>query len=223
MRQHSEAGFTLVELLVSLVLLTMTALLLLATMTTGHGLERRSAARMTAAESVAAAHLVLRDRIETILPDVSIVPGGSVVDVTGDERSFSFTAPPAAAVQPAPPQRFRLLLTRAGEMVLFSIDPLSTRADPDALSVAGWQRTPLLGNVVRLDIAYFGAAPPDNQRRWRPGWRSRPALPELVRIRVGFAPGDPRIWPDLIIRPTVTINSACQADRTARQCRADAA
>ncbi|MBC7520713.1 MAG: prepilin-type N-terminal cleavage/methylation domain-containing protein, partial [Sandarakinorhabdus sp.] len=196
MRQHSEAGFTLVELLVSLVLLTMTALLLLATMTTGHGLERRSAARMTAAESVAAAHLVLRDRIETILPDVSIVPGGSVVDVTGDERSFSFTAPPAAAVQPAPPQRFRLLLTRAGEMVLFSIDPLSTRADPDAISVAGWQRTPLLGNVVRLDIAYFGAAPPDNQRRWRLGWRSRPALPELVRIRVGFAPGDPRIWPD---------------------------
>jgi general secretion pathway protein J len=223
MRQDREAGFTLVELLVSLVLLTMTALLLLATMTTGHGLERRSAAAMTDAESVAAAHMILRERIETIVPDVSIVPGGSVVDVIGDDKSLSFTAPPAAALQPAPPQRFRLMRTRAGEMTLFSLDPLSTRADPDAPSVAGWARMPLLGNVVGLEIAYFGAAPPDNQRRWRSGWHDRPTLPELVRIRVGFAPGDRRIWPDLIIRPAATIDGTCQADRTARQCRADAA
>ena len=223
MRQYSQAGFTLVELLVSLVLLAMTALLLLATMTTGHGLERRSAARMTAGESVAAAHLVLRDRIESIVPNVSIVPGGSVVDVNGDENSLSFIAPPAAAVQPAPPQRFRLMLTRAGELTLFSIDPLSTRADPDAISVVGWERMPLLGNVVRLDIAFFGAAPPDNQRRWRSGWRDRPTLPELVRIRVAFAPSDTRIWPDLIIHPAATVNGTCQIDRTARQCRADAA
>jgi hypothetical protein len=48
-------------------------------------------------------------------------------------------------------------------------------------------------------------------------------LPELVRIRVGFAPGDRRVWPDLIIRPAVTIDGTCRVNRTARQCRADAA
>lgn len=220
MQSDREAGFTLVELLVSLVLLTMTALLLLATMTTGRGLEKRASASAIAGESVAAVHAILRDRIEAMVPESRFGPGEPIVDVRGDSGILSFTAPPAEALRPAPPQRFRLMLTRAGELSLFSIDPLSTRADPEAPSVVGWERTPLLGNVTSLGITYFGAAPPDNQRRWRGGWRDRPSLPELVRIRVGFAPGDARIWPDLIVRPATTVHSACQIDRTTGRCTA---
>ncbi len=219
MQHEREAGFTLIELLVSLVLLTMTALLLLATMTTGRGFERRAAVSAIAGESVAAVHAILRDRIEAMVPESRFGPGEPIVDVRGDGSILSFTAPPPLALRPAPPQRFRLMLSRAGELGLFSIEPLSTRADPEAPSVVGWERTPLLGNVNSLDIAYFGAAPPDNQRRWRSVWRDRPGLPELVRIRIGFAPGDVRIWPDLIVRPAATVNTACQIDRTTGRCR----
>jgi len=222
MQPDREAGFTLIELLVSLVLLTMTALLLLATMTTGRGVEKRAAMSAIAGESVAAAHAILRDRIEAMVADGHYGPGGATVDVRGDDNILSFTAPPQVSLRPAPPQRFRLMLTRYGELSLFSINPLSTRVDPEMPSVIGWLRTPLLGNIASFSIAYFGAAPPDNQRRWRATWHDRPGLPELVRIRVGFPAGDARVWPDLIVHPVTTVNTTCQIDRMTGRCGAGA-
>lgn len=217
--RRDEAGFTLVELLVSLALLAVTATLLLAAVTTGHGIEHRAESAAVAGESIAAAQDVLRDRIETMVAEAVYGAGAPTVDVRGDSSVLTFYATPADAQRPSPPLRFRLLLTRAGELTLFSLDPLSTRANPDAPSVAGWAQAPLLGSVTRLDIAYFGAAPPDNQRRWRNFWQDRPQLPELVRIRLGFAADDHRIWPDLIVRPAATVNSACRLDRATGRCR----
>jgi general secretion pathway protein J len=216
--RNTEAGFTLVELLVSLALLAVTSVLLLAALTTGRGVEGRAAAVAISHESVAAAHAILRDRIEMMTGEARYGPGDPVVDVRGESTDLRFTAPPSAALQPLPPQRFRLMLTRAGELSLFSLNPLSIRADPDALQMTGWARTPLLGNVTHLDISYFGVAPPDNQRRWRASWRDRPRVPELVRVRVGFGSGDRRIWPDLIVRPAGTVSSACRLVTATGRC-----
>jgi general secretion pathway protein J len=215
----SEAGFTLVELLVSLALLAVASALLLAGMTTGHNLSRRAEAASLASESVVAAQTALRDRIEAMTADALYGPGVPIVEVLGGPDTLRFTAPVAMAQRPAPPQVYRLIRTRAGELSLFHIDPLSTRGDPYGLGVGGWARDPLIGNVTRLDIAYFGAAPPDNQRRWRSQWQDRPNLPELVRLRVTFGPGDRRVWPELIVRPQTTVTTACQLDRVSGECR----
>lgn len=217
-----EAGFTLVELLVSLALLAMTAVLLLATLSTGRGVERRAAGATSASESIAAAHGLLRDRIESMAPEAIYGPGDPIIEMHGESDVMNFIASPATAQRPAPPQRFRLLLTRSGEVSLFSIDPLTKVTDPDLPSVVGWNRAPLIGNVARMDIAYFGAAPPDGQRRWRNRWYNRPELPGLVRIRLDFADGDRRVWPDLVVRPAATLNTACVIDRTTGRCPSSA-
>ncbi len=219
MRARGEAGFTLIEMLVSLALLAVTASMLLAAVTTGRGIERRAEAMAAGGESVAAAHGVLRDRLQAMVPETLYGGPAPRVDVRGEAAVLSWTASPAAAQQPSPPQRFRLLLTNAGELSLFSLDPLSARANPDAPQVTGWRRAPLIGNVAALSISYFGAHPPDNQRRWRAFWQDRPVLPELVRVRVAFAPGDRRIWPDLIVRPAANVNTACQIERATGRCR----
>ena len=220
MRDRRDAGFTLIEMLVSLALLSVTSVLLLAAVTTGRGIERRAETAALAGESVAAAQGLLRNRIEAMVPEGLYGGGEPRADVRGDGSVLSFTAPPVDGDRPAPPQRFRLLLTRAGELSLFSIDPLSTRANPDAPQLIGWTRAPLLGNVASLDIGYFGVHPPDNTRRWRSFWQDRPAPPELVRIRIGFGPGDRRFWPDLIIRPAATVNTACRIKPATGRCRA---
>lgn len=219
MRPNPQAGFTLVELLVALALLAMTATLLLATMTTGRGLAARVEASAVATESVAAAQNVLRARIEAIIPETFFASATPTIDVRGTDTVLSFTARPGQGRRPGPPQRFRILLTRTGELTLFNIDTLSVVADPDAPTVAGWTRSPLLGNVERLTIAYYGVHPPDNQRRWRGFWQDQPTLPELVRIRVGFAPGDRRVWPDLIVQPTANVTATCQIDVITGRCR----
>ena len=59
---------------------------------------------------------------------------------------------------------------------------------------------PLVANVERLEFAYWGETEPGRPPAWLAGWEG-PALPELVRLRLGFAKSDARHWPDLIAAP----------------------
>ena len=77
----------------------------------------------------------------------------------------------------------------------------------------------LLHNVQGLDIAYFGVAPPDNRPAWRFAWEQRPSPPQLIRIRVHFAPQDPRVWPELLIKPVATVDSMCVLMIRTGKCR----
>jgi general secretion pathway protein J len=222
MVRPQERGFTLIELLVSLGLLAMTATLLMSSLTMARSIERRAEAAAVASESVAAVQGLLRDRMEMMVPDTNFLGATAVTDARGTADVFSFTATPPESQRPAPPRRYRLALTRAGELSLFDTGTLMSRPDPMAPSIIGWQRAPLLGNVTRLDIAYFGVAPPDNQRRWRQRWEDQPNLPELVRVRIGFAPGDARVWPDLIVRPAANATAYCIIDSVTGRCRSGA-
>jgi len=56
-------------------------------------------------------------------------------------------------------------------------------------------RHQILPGVVQLDLAYAGA-----DAVWQSEWHE-PALPRLIRLRVVFAQGDARHWPDLILAP----------------------
>ena len=60
--------------------------------------------------------------------------------------------------------------------------------------------TELLGGIERLDLAYWGSPSPEQPASWLPQWDG-PAIPELIRLRLGFARGDRRRFPDLIAAP----------------------
>ena len=60
--------------------------------------------------------------------------------------------------------------------------------------------TELVRGIARLDLAYWGTTAPDSPPGWLALWDG-PALPQLVRIRLTFAKGDGRHWPDMIVAP----------------------
>ncbi len=60
--------------------------------------------------------------------------------------------------------------------------------------------TELIARVEHLDIAYWGAATPDQAAAWQTHWDG-PAPPQLVRVRLVFGKGDQRRWPDLVAAP----------------------
>jgi general secretion pathway protein J len=60
--------------------------------------------------------------------------------------------------------------------------------------------TELMGSVQALDLGYWGTPAPDQSPGWQPSWDG-PGLPQLIRVRLAFAAGDPRRWPDLIVAP----------------------
>lgn len=212
-------GFTLVELLVSLAIMASTAGLIAAGLGTGRNLWRTVEARTVAGESIGAAQTVLRDRLEHVFAATRFDATSPYVDVRGDGQRFSFFAPALAGQQPAGLMRYRIALDGGDALTLYSIDADNARIDPAAPSVAGWTAAPLIGGVAALDIAYFGVGPPDNRRAWRSFWQDRPTPPELIRVRLRFADGDRRVWPDLIVRPAATVGSQCQIDAPTGRCR----
>ena len=56
------------------------------------------------------------------------------------------------------------------------------------------QQDVLLNGVARLDVSYEGPG------GWAQEW-SGTTLPTLVRLRLGFAEGSGRSWPDIVVAP----------------------
>jgi general secretion pathway protein J len=163
-----ESGFTLLELLVSLFILALTAAMLMAGMVTVRQVAERSARQAATGESIVTAQTILRERMENIV---------------------SFFAPAPPAQRPSTVARYRLVRTAPGDIVLYSVSDLSDRVNAYAPGEAGWTPTVLLTGVEALEMGYYGAAPPDSQRRWRTQWVERQQPPELIRVRIAFKPG----------------------------------
>jgi len=205
-------GFTLVELLVSLAVLSLMATMLLGGIGSATAFGRRTEEAGETLDEIAAAQAMLRHRIEGLRPLARLDTSDAAMNVDGDERRFDFFAPPPLADPVGGIQKYRLLLTASGDLMLYRAPELTDHFDLRSPGVVGWKAIRVLRAVTSLSIGYFGATRSDPARKWRSFWQNNATAPEIVRIRVGFAPGDARDWPDLIIRPAVTVDLACDPE-----------
>jgi general secretion pathway protein J len=216
-RQDNAPGFTLIELLVGLAILGMMAAMLVAGLGTTGLMAARTRAAADALEPVAAAQMVLRGRLERLSAVPRLTSAVPIVDIEGNERAFDFTGAPPDRDMPDALYRYRLAMTSGGDVMLYSAPVLAREADEGEVSPS-WQAIRLAQGARGLSISYFGDAPAGG-RRWLTAWYDRPQPPDLVRVRVAFAPGDRRAWPDLIVRPRATVNNACRIDAVSGRCR----
>jgi general secretion pathway protein J len=114
----------------------------------------------------------------------------------GSPGSLSFAAPlPEAAAVPGT-QRAAMRLALEGDRLVLTWAP-APHATP--LAPVRTSETELLRGVARLELGYFGEtgqAPP----AWRSAWTGA-RLPDLVRLHIVFAAGDPRHWADIVEAP----------------------
>ena len=80
-------------------------------------------------------------------------------------------------------------------------------------------RKVLLANVQSVELSYFGKGRSDRAAAWHPRWVGERALPQAVRIRVRFAEGDGRHWPELVVAPRIAVDVGCVYDPLTKQCR----
>lgn len=208
-----EAGFSLVELLVSLAVMGLMASLLLSGLVTGRRAWDRVDQRTRASEDVAAAQSLLRTLIRRLYPQGSLRGSRPFVQFFGDEHRMLFQSAPTDAEAPAPPRFYRLSLSAGGALMLESRH--GTARDPDRMT----DSATITRDVRSVEFSYFGRALPDGQPRWRPRWQDQPVPPQAIRVRLTYAPGDRRRWPELIAQPAATIDTLCVYAISNGRCR----
>jgi general secretion pathway protein J len=207
-----EAGLTLLELLVAIGLLGLLFVVLQGGFALGHRVWERAGNRLAARiDTVTATQTLLRERIARANPAYIRSTGGRVT-FEGYRDRLVFDAPPPDAMGPGTYLRYTLAVSPDGEL------ELSWKPDTMAAPTVAGERIGLLAGVAGLDLAYFGRGAEDAQGRWSDVWRNRPRAPEVVRVRVLFAPGDGRVWPDLMIAPRATVDAQCVWSPTLRAC-----
>ena len=213
-----EAGFTILELLIALTLLAALSALLFGGLRLGTRAWERSEATASQTDEIAAAQSFLRRELADAYPRLTTAdPTRSRVYFEGARDSLQFLAPALPLLAPGGKGRFALMAAnRSGRNELRVVSRFelareeATSALTDGILVSGFER---------VEYGYFGTDRPQEPSSWQDDWAERGTLPELVRIRVKFASSDPRVWPDLVIAPRLTVDANCLYDPVTRRCR----
>ena len=97
------------------------------------------------------------------------------------------------------PAASRFVFVKNWPWRLFRADELAAgifKADDEAT---------LIDDISGLQIAYYGSLERDSAAGWLDQWTGFRGLPQLIRVRVSFPPGDPRQWADLVIAPRLYV------------------
>jgi general secretion pathway protein J len=216
-----EAGFSLIELLVSLALLGMVAAILASGLSLGQGSWRRSEEKAQASRSMFDAQTALRRLVENMQPLRSGSQGsgsqglrsqasGSQGSGSQDLRAIEFrgSADELDGIVPLPPHiglgglyRLHLFRDRSArrlDLTLHAYEPRSEAASGDDETGL----TTLASEIDSLELRYFGKAKGEETPNWRNEWQDQEELPSLILIKVrGEKIGV--VWPELLISPRV--------------------
>jgi general secretion pathway protein J len=196
---RSDGGFTLVELLVSLSLLVIMLALISGAMRFGSRVWEVSD-QTERGQAVVAFRNLLGQRLAESLPLVSSDERGVLqLAFHGSRDELNFLSPlPSRDGMPAGLFSITLKLIAGpdGARRVLSLDFQPVGA-ANAASSAASHRPVLLAAVAHLAIRYYGVPKDAAEARWLDEWQRQDALPRLVAVDVGFAPGDARRWPSL--------------------------
>lgn len=190
----TQAGFALVEVLVSLALAALIAVLLVDTVRVAG----RTSAAVAAAEEAEQVQSV-RDHLRRTLGSLaSRHVDGTLPALRGGPDALSAAIAPDAALERPVEVVARLEGTpRAdgGYDLVESRLPLETL---QGLSAAARSEV-LLERVAGLALRYFGAPAKGAPPMWLSSWVRSDRQPDLIEVRIAFGPGDRRRWPPLVL------------------------
>lgn len=195
--RSGEHGFTLLEIMVALVVLGLLMVGLTQGVRAGLALWQAQSRRVDETAEIDAAARTLRGLLSGVAAPPSSGTATGAGKFNGDEHHLSFIGDLPTGLGTS--QRADIDLGLSGRRLVLSWTPhrheVSDGPPPKPIV------TELVGRVDRLDLAYWGSVAADQPAGWQTRWDG-PQLPDLVRVRLGFAKGDRRRWPDLIAAPT---------------------
>lgn len=207
-----DSGFTLLEMLVVLALLSLLLAVLTSTIYLGINARARVTAVTLDAQDFAGFRRIITEKLEYAYPEWISNAQSSNVDFTGTTAHLNFLGP-ALETQGAGFSRYDISLAREnGHRAIL----LQTAYDE------GGGGPPLVSHfasgLAGLSIKYFGFPRDGGAKTWQSEWIMRSTLPALIAIDVSFPKGDRRSWPEIVIHPAIEGDVSCEIDSVAHGC-----
>ena len=209
----ASAGFTLLELLVSLTVLGFIAALAAGALDLGSRVWERTSGTVEALDEAFGAQDFLRELLAATYPAPRGEPGRNTVEFTGTRHSIEFRAPSPLSQTSHGYVPMRLFVDdeRNNRRLVLSVGEGGGEGGGD-------RRLVLLDRLQEAAFGFFGTDDGGTTRAWREDWTDRQRLPGLIRVSISFAPTDPRAWPDLTIAPVVDVDALCRPDPVSGGC-----
>jgi len=206
-----ETGFTLLELLVAMAVLSLLALVMMGGLKFSARVWERIQATSDETDAVASAQEFIRHQLAVAYPQwQNTGTDHPHILFDGEPQKMSFLAPPPAQFGPGTNLQYALQRSKKGDLEIVW----------QSQQVGDTPRsTTLLSNIASLKFDYFGPAFGGSLPKWWDSWNNRARFPDLVRIRIAFPPGDRRVWPELIVHPDITVDVRCIYEPLTRTCR----
>lgn len=196
--RSSEAGFTLVEMLVALTLLALLSVILFGGFHFGMRAWEAGDKQLGQTDETMLVQAFLRRELSQTY---AIVPQpGAALAFWGDKDAVVFVAPLPGRSQ-------------IGGLYLFRIAVDGTATTPRL--VASWrlyrpelsaspnfepeETIEVLPAISSISFSYYGSPLPGVPARWQDRWQNMPALPQLIRVTTEYPAGGRRRWPDLVV------------------------
>lgn len=219
-RHKHESGFTLVELLVSLAVLSMMTALMVSGLSFGTQVWDRSSQRANSLGEVVALQSTMRRAIETIYPKMQ---GDDFqtryVDFDGTADRMRFIGPSLDAMPMPGFTRYEVRIAPNGgqeDLVLRWCPLVVCPAEADFVNRA--RQAVLATDAERVQFRYRTEVE-GGADDWRLTWSSQTSLPKAIEAGLVFPEGDKRPWPILVAMPRITQDAACVYDPVSKRCR----
>lgn len=204
MRRPVAAGFTLLELLISITLLGFILVLLFGGLRLGVRSWDAVQQKVDVLNSVRSIESFLRREMEMTHPYRWKGALGQPLAFLGERHKISFVAQLPGRIGTGGLYAVSLELEQnaVGQRLVWRHTPItSTMRDFSVLTQASEMvlASSELNSIDDIWLTYFGSAGDSTVPTWMDRWDSKTSLPALIRIQVKFATGAE--WPDFIVAP----------------------
>lgn len=192
----AASGFTLLELLIAVTLLSLLSVALFVALRVGVRAERAGSVRLEAEEGTALALSFIRGQLGDARAALEVDgTGRSLVVFDGAADRVAFVAPLPARVNLPGLHLIEIVAVRAalGAELVMRARPYR----PPNVLPADIPKKGLIPGLGTIEFAYFGAASSKEPASWHGEWHDMWSLPALVRLRVSDAHGEAA--PDLVV------------------------
>jgi general secretion pathway protein J len=215
LNRQQAAGFTLIEILVALALLSLLSVGLITTMRIAQSIDGRTQRLERSLQDMVITHRFLRQAVGSAYPKLGADPSREVRGLEADSKSVRLLTTLGQGTGNLGLRRVEV----RWEPDSGGIGPLVAYVSPEParnLSMQDASREVLVEGVREVDWSFRAAD--DSTVGWTSQWQDA-ELPRLVRLQIRLGGPAALEWPELIVATRITNDANCEFDVVAQACR----